>query len=275
MAVTFPSTPTLNQRYTAENGLIYVWDGEKWKTNGSFAADEGQYIIKSGDNTAIYADATNVGVGTLTPTEKLDVEGGYVRAAGGLKIEGGTSGTDGSIYRQTASGTTGSYLVIEEESALLEVGRREASSYYGLNFNATQTSPPVAHVFSANTYLDSTIQGTTNTYGFRLDVTDAITSDTGLYGLSITGAWDTSTAPNSYGAYIDVDTSTTGNDTYQIAAVGSAHSYFMGNVGIGLTQPEAKLEIAGAGEGIILSAPNGTRYRITVANDGTVTSTAV
>lgn len=275
MAVTFPSTPTLNQKYTAENGLIYVWDGEKWKTNGSFAADEGAYVLKNGDNTAIYADQNNVGIGTVVPSEKLDVEGGYVKAGGGLKIEGGTEGVDGSIYRHEAAGTTGSYLVIEEESALLEIGRREATAYYGLNFNATQTSPPVAHVFCANTYLDSTIQGTTNTYGYRLDVTDAITSDTGLYGLSITGAWDTSTAPNNYGVYTDIDSSTTGNDNYQIAAVGNANSYFMGNVGIGLTSPDAKLEIAGAGEGIILSAPNGTRYRITVANDGTVTSTAV
>ena len=48
-----------------------------------------------------------------------------------------------------------------------------------------------------------------------------------------------------------------------------------GNVGIGTTDPGDKLEIGGDGAGIILASPNGTRYRITVANDGTVTSTAV
>jgi len=36
-----------------------------------------------------------------------------------------------------------------------------------------------------------------------------------------------------------------------------------------------KLETTVAGEGIILKSPDGTRYKITVANDGTVTSTAV
>lgn len=275
MAITFPNSPTLNQTYTAENGLIYVWDGEKWKTNGSFAADTGAYILKDGSNTAIFADANNVGIGTTTPTERFEVEGGYTLAGGGLKVEGGTTGTDGTIYRQDATGTTGSFLVIEEESALLEVGRREATSYYGINFAATQTTPPVDHVFCANTYLESAIQGTTNTYGFRLDVTDAITSSDGLYGLSITGSWELSTANANYGVYTDIDASTTGNSNFQVAANGSAPSYFQGNLGIGTNSPGAKLEIGGAGEGIILASPDGTRYRITVANGGTITATAV
>jgi len=48
-----------------------------------------------------------------------------------------------------------------------------------------------------------------------------------------------------------------------------------GSVGIGTTTPAAKLEIGGAGEGIILASPDGTRYEITVANGGTLTVTAV
>jgi hypothetical protein len=48
-----------------------------------------------------------------------------------------------------------------------------------------------------------------------------------------------------------------------------------GNVGIGVTSPAAKLEIGGSGEGIILASPDGTRYKITVANGGTLTVTAV
>jgi hypothetical protein len=48
-----------------------------------------------------------------------------------------------------------------------------------------------------------------------------------------------------------------------------------GNVGINTTTPDAKLEIGGAGEGIILASPDGTRYEITVANGGTLTVTAV
>jgi hypothetical protein len=47
------------------------------------------------------------------------------------------------------------------------------------------------------------------------------------------------------------------------------------SLGIGTASPAAKIEIGGAGEGIILASPDGTRYEITVANGGTLTVTAV
>ena len=55
-----------------------------------------------------------------------------------------------------------------------------------------------------------------------------------------------------------------------------------GNVGIGTTSPTAKLTVASGDievtlntKGIILKSPDGTRYRITVANGGSLTSTAI
>jgi hypothetical protein len=48
-----------------------------------------------------------------------------------------------------------------------------------------------------------------------------------------------------------------------------------GNVGIGVSSPGDKLEIGGAGAGIILASPDGTRYRITVSNLGVLTVAAV
>ena len=46
-------------------------------------------------------------------------------------------------------------------------------------------------------------------------------------------------------------------------------------LGIGTSSPGDKLEIGGAGAGIILASPNGTRYRITVSNIGVLTVAAV
>jgi hypothetical protein len=46
-------------------------------------------------------------------------------------------------------------------------------------------------------------------------------------------------------------------------------------VGLSTTTPGDKLEIAGAGSGIILASPDGTRYRLTVANGGTLSIAAV
>ena len=67
MAVTFPNSPTLNQEYTAENGLIYVWDGEKWKTQGSYAADQGNLFEFDGRDTNVTASVV-----TSTVTNTID-----------------------------------------------------------------------------------------------------------------------------------------------------------------------------------------------------------
>ena len=48
-----------------------------------------------------------------------------------------------------------------------------------------------------------------------------------------------------------------------------------GNLGIATSTPDDKLEIGGAGAGIILASPDGTRYRLTVANGGTLSIAAV
>ncbi|MDX8394581.1 MAG: hypothetical protein R8K21_08400, partial [Mariprofundales bacterium] len=55
-----------------------------------------------------------------------------------------------------------------------------------------------------------------------------------------------------------------------------------GNVGIGTTSPASKLEVDGgdievddSASGLILRSPDGTRYRVTVANGGTLSVAAV
>jgi len=60
-------------------------------------------------------------------------------------------------------------------------------------------------------------------------------------------------------------------------AVASAHplDFFAGSTHTVRIEADGDVEIQEHGKGLILSSPDGTRYKITVANDGTVTSTAV
>ena len=74
---------------------------------------------------------------------------------------------------------------------------------------------------------------------------------------------------------IGTNTVVLGNDSIATTAL-------KGSVGIGTTTPASKLTITGgdaevtdSASGIILKSPDGTRYRITVANGGTLTVTAV
>ena len=66
MAVTFPNSPAVNDSYTAENGLIYVWDGEKWKSQGSYAADSGEVVLTAPNGSRYRLDVSNTG--TLSTT---------------------------------------------------------------------------------------------------------------------------------------------------------------------------------------------------------------
>ena len=78
MAVTFPNSPTLNQTYTAENGLIYVWDGEKWKMYSDPSTSQSSLWARDAANVDVYpataGDNVNVrdGGGTITATLNSD-----------------------------------------------------------------------------------------------------------------------------------------------------------------------------------------------------------
>ena len=77
MAITFPNSPSSGTTHTAENGVQYRYDGEKWITIGSYNA--------SVDNAATF-----VNVSGDTMTGDLTVQGrinsGDVDSGNGVRI---------------------------------------------------------------------------------------------------------------------------------------------------------------------------------------------
>ena len=81
MAITFPNNPSLNDVYTAENGIKYQWDGEKWSTlpndEGQIPSggDPGQFLAKASvaDYDMEWVDAAPpTAIGTSPPTGDLE-----------------------------------------------------------------------------------------------------------------------------------------------------------------------------------------------------------
>ena len=98
-----------------------------------------------------------------------------------------------------------------------------------------------------------------NTFDGKLFLEQDQTSGSGIATVITVNPWS-------------VGVGTTAYDTY----------FNAGDVGIGTTNPTKKLHVGGdakvgvnTSQGVVLTSPDGTEYRLVVANDGTLTTTLV
>ncbi|OQX76865.1 MAG: hypothetical protein B6D61_08110 [Bacteroidetes bacterium 4484_249] len=176
----------------------------------------GHYIFNSAD--------ANVGIGVLNPTEKLEIDGNIKQSAGYFvstdKVQ--ATGTDGlRLYNQTGSG-----LYINTDGNV------------GVGINSAQYKLTVyGKIFTnSDAYIAGNLGVGTDTPQEKLHVVG-----NGLLtgNLDVSGDVTAATFTGDGSALTNVDDNdwtVSGNDVYRLS----------GNVGIGTTAPQQKLDIAGS-----------------------------
>ena len=138
-AITFPTDPANGELYTAPNGCVYIWDGEKWIVNstiytGPALADISQDRVApmfvNGVNTGItfaYNATTNTLTSTVTGGDRLtnglnevilDANGNLtLPASGDINIPNGRANVTGTATTVGGGATVGVRSILAIDSA--------------------------------------------------------------------------------------------------------------------------------------------------------------
>ena len=243
-------------------------------TGAGFGSDaSGNFKIRQNDADLIFGSGNNVGIGVDAPKSKLHIlegtAGSYTpisdadtlivesETAGGISLVGTGSGSNGNtkIVFGTLSDLSGAQLEYSNNNSYLRIGTTSASNT--VQFMSGNGVECMRLDASGNLGL-----GLTNP-GRILDV-KASGGDQGI-GLVQSGT--------DIRIFQAIQTGTGDGAILLTKADGSDLSTIRGQGDSSLNGGDLKLGTASAG--LVLKSANGTQYKITVADNGTVTSTAV
>lgn len=212
-------------------------------------------------NSAIVQSSTgNIGIGTSSPAALLGVSNSTQGTSFRIDSNGSDSSGLFSFYGQQTHATTFSatnwvagwdILVTEKIAA----GVTNSGYAYGLYPSVLRNSRTTGD----NGTL-ANLSGVTVQYGHYNADSTATPQTTQAFGVLIEPFYETGTVSNGYDIYLGADqTGGTVAHRYGIYQVNKATNYFAGNVGIGTTNPGAKLEV------------NGTGIKLTAGSNGVIT----
>ena len=265
----------------SDNGQL----GRIWSRNDG--VEGGLYLATSGITPQLLiTDAGDVGIGTTNPND-----GDMTIGTPKLHVAvGGTSGTFNlaARFQSTTSDAdnTGTSILINssnDRGLLIKAGRKDGDrevAYFDVVTSIGNTTNMLTMGRFGNVY---NVGIGTTTPDAKLEVigeTRISYAQSSQYKVRIT---------NSDGngrILVDGDTSSlifgTSPSGTNATAIERMRITSAGDVGIGVTFPTSKLEVAGgdievddSASGLILKSPDGTRYRVTVADGGTLSVAAV
>lgn len=249
----FVDTPSLGvaSAITTQAGLSIANQGATGITNAygiDIAAQSGALTTNVGLRNAGTTLLTNATASTSTSTGALVVSGG-VGVAGDQYLGGSLYFTDTRIYRNAAN-------QLRLDTSLL--------------LGTTTVATPRLQL--AGTY-SSSAWGTSG-IGLRVTQSGTDTSSSGTVASMVVhsvsaGSFIASNAT----VYTDAATLYVAGAPTASTNVTITNNWGLWNVG--KTRCDDDIEVTSSSSGVILRAPSGSRYRVTVANDGSLTTTAV
>lgn len=219
--------------YTNENVSADYLGGLRMQFSGGIANSNRQMQFLVGDvitPKAVINGTGNMGIGTTSPTAKLHIETTTV-ATTGVIVRGAAAQTADLLQIQNSAGAT--LLGIDAAGSISGVGSGIFMQRVGVGISSPAT---IIHAYGTNPSLrlQSSIGGGTTSLSM------GVQNDGNLGGVS----WNLSTGEFKVG-------NTGGNGHYMTFYTGTGTEKVRidtnGNVGIGTSSPEAKLDVRGTG----------------------------
>jgi hypothetical protein len=256
-SATGSATPTPTEIRIATSTSASDWSTSlPWGRLSYYSADASQGGAKIQASIDTIADSTNGGISSLvfntaattgTLTERMQIN-----SAGAVAIGGSTASSVNLYLRRNITGSTTSYGIFNIGTVQPDV----TAAYYFRSDSSTASNAGTPYT------IESVIH-----YGAIQDTFNANSTVTNQYGFLVSSSLTDAT--NNYGYFSSL---ASGTGRWNFYAGGTADNYFAGDVGIGVTTPNTKLEIAGSTEPTVsfTASISGTTMTVTAISSGTL-----